>query len=300
MRTVTSRKVVRRAAIKNRDVITTTRAQGFYKMLYANYWPPNRYDGPQDLLETLMAMEDPSDPGGGGGGDGPRRKPFDAKQDANVYPVLKTNKTFDQWYNVFITTARAQGFYNLFDASYVPPDKDLEYELRRMNDWFYAVFQKIVKTTKGKVVVKDHFHDCDCFHILHELIHDAHNSVEGSIESVDTLNWLTRIKYSTTKGSAVEFIINYDEVLTRYSDSKTSEQDKLSDSIQKLFLQQAFIDIKVLNDISAREQENMCSNGAHMSYSYEKYKEVLTNAATRFDVITSFYPLAGPAEPTWL
>ncbi|CAB9524802.1 hypothetical protein SEMRO_1587_G284230.1 [Seminavis robusta] len=107
---------------------------------------------------------------------------------------------------------------------------------------------------------------------------------------METLNWLTRVKYSTTKGSAVEFIIHYDEVLTRYNDSKTNAQDKLSDSIQKLFLQQAFIDIKVLNDISAREQENMCSNGAHMSYSYEKYKEVLTNAATRFDVNHKLLP----------
>ncbi|CAB9517123.1 Retrotransposon protein [Seminavis robusta] len=245
---------------------------------------------PGDPWDPDGGGDPPAGPGGGGGGDGPRRKLFHAKPDANAYPTLKSNKDFDQWYSVFITTARAQGFYALFDSNYVPLDQESASELRRMNEWFYAVLQKIIKTTKGKVIVKEHFHDCDCFHILHALIQDAHTSVEGTLESVETLNWLTRVKYSTTKGSAVEFIIHYDEVLTRYNDSKTNAQDKLSDSIQKLFLQQAFIDIKVLNDISAREQENMCSNGAHMSYSYEKYKEVLTNAATRFDVNHKLLP----------
>ncbi|CAB9529787.1 Retrotransposon protein [Seminavis robusta] len=167
-----------------------------------------RYGGPPgggppgDPWDPDGGGDPPAGPGGGGGGDGPRRKLFHAKPDANAYPTLKSNKDFDQWY----TGVRG---------------------------------------------------DTQLAHLG---------------------------QYSTTKGSAVEFIIHYDEVLTRYNDSKTNEQDKLSDSIQKLFLQQAFIDIKVLNDISAREQENMCSNGAHMSYSYEKYKEVLTNAATRFDV----------------
>ncbi|CAB9528754.1 Retrotransposon protein [Seminavis robusta] len=208
---------------------------------------------PGDPWDPDGGGDPPAGPGGGGGGDGPRRKLFHAKPDSNAYPTLKSNKDFDQWYSMFITTARAQGFHALFDSNYVPLDQESAFELRRMNEWFYAVLQKIIKTTKGKVIVKEHFHDCDCFHILHALIQDAHTSVEGTLESMETLNWLTRVKYSTTKGSAVEFIINYDEVLTRYNDSKTNEQDKLSDSIQKLFLQQAFIDIKVLNDISARE-----------------------------------------------
>ncbi|CAB9510140.1 hypothetical protein SEMRO_422_G139680.1 [Seminavis robusta] len=114
------------------------------------------------------------------------------------------------------------------------------------------------------VIVKEQFHDCDCFHILHALIKEAHTSVEGTLEPVETLNWLTRVKYPTTKGSEVEFIIQYDEVLTRYNDAKTNAQVKLSDSIKKLFLQQAFIDIKVLNNVSARENygaynSNMCT-----------------------------------------
>ncbi|CAB9522224.1 unknown protein [Seminavis robusta] len=107
----------------------------------------------------------------------------------------------------------------------------------------------------------------------------------GSLESVETLNWLTSVKYSTVgKGSAVEFIIKFDEVLTQYNDSKPTETDRLSDSIKKLFLQQAFVKIKLLNDISAREQEGICNNGSQAAYTYEKYKEILTNAATRFDM----------------
>ncbi|CAB9528991.1 hypothetical protein SEMRO_2371_G325230.1 [Seminavis robusta] len=92
----------------------------------------------------------PAGPGGGGGGEGPRRKLFHAKPDANAYTTLKSNKDFDQLYSVFITKARAQGFYALFDSNYVPLDQESASELRRMNEWFYAVLQKIIKTTKGR------------------------------------------------------------------------------------------------------------------------------------------------------
>ncbi|CAB9530015.1 hypothetical protein SEMRO_2710_G335240.1 [Seminavis robusta] len=46
-------------------------------------------------------------------------------------PPSSPNKDFDQWYSVFITTARAQGFYALFDSNYVPLDQESASELRR-------------------------------------------------------------------------------------------------------------------------------------------------------------------------
>ncbi|CAB9530182.1 hypothetical protein SEMRO_2776_G336840.1 [Seminavis robusta] len=158
-------------------------------------------------------------------------------------------------------------------------------ELVRMNHWFYAVFQKTVKTTNGKVIVKSHFHDSDCFAILVELVQDAHLSVAGSLDHVETLKWLTSVQYSPEEqGPAVDFIVKFDTVVTRYNDGQGNSSDRLTDGIQKLFLQRVFTGVTTLNDISAREHERVCCEGHHASFTYDGYKEVLLNAATFFDI----------------
>ncbi|CAB9507072.1 hypothetical protein SEMRO_291_G109520.1 [Seminavis robusta] len=186
-------------------------------------WRHN-YPGPPDDPGDPDGNGGPPDPGrdGGGGGDDPDPKGryFHAKPDAGAYPTLNNNKTFDSWYEAVITTARAQDMFKIFDTEYTPKNKAACDELKRMNAWFFAVLQKIVKTSNGKVIVKSHFHDCNCYDIIVKLIADAHVSVAGTLESVDTLNWLTSTRYATSKGSAVEFIIKFDETVTKYNDAQ--------------------------------------------------------------------------------
>ncbi|CAB9526390.1 hypothetical protein SEMRO_1821_G299750.1 [Seminavis robusta] len=180
-------------------------------------------------------------PGGGGGGGNPEPEGryFRAKADATAYPTLRSNKEFDTWYEAFIVIARAQGFYKVFDTEYVPMTAEYFAELLRMNRWIYAVLQNTVKTTNGKVIMKSHFHDADCFAILVELIQDAHASVAGSLDHVEVLHWLSSVQYSPRQGSAVDFVIKFDETITHYNDGHRDPSDKLSDSMQKLFLQRA-------------------------------------------------------------
>ena len=235
----------------------------------------------------------PGDPGDPDGGDWPDDEPspddppkksrFKAKPDKTAYPTLTSNKYFDQWYEKLIIEARGQGFEDLFDKDYTPVSPADKEEYKRKNAWFFSVFHATIKTTTGKVIVKNHFQDFNCFDILVELIADAHQSVSGTLGSLDVLNWITSITYSSLKGSAVDFIVNFDETITRYNDSKAADQDKLSDSNKKLFLQRAFSKVKVLNDVATREIERMTVHGDSHSYTYEGYLEVLKKAAELYD-----------------
>ena len=214
-------------------------------------------------------------------------KYFYAKPDATAYPTLISNKYFDKWYERFIATARAQGMYMVFDPDYVSKTFTSSAELVRMNQWLYAVFQTTVQTTTGKAIVKSHFHECDCFNILIELFLDAKASVVGSLDHVETINWLSSIQYNPGKSPAVDFIIEFDTKVTQYNDGQFTAGDRLTDSMKKLFLQRAFTHIHVLNDVRAREYERICSKGPQESFHYEEYKEALLDAAAFYDVSNS-------------
>ena len=120
-------------------------------------------------------------------------KPFTPKPDITAYQPLTTNKIFPTWYKHFLGTARAHGFWNLFDVNYTPKTQAEIIDYKNRNAYFYSIFQKIIKTTNGEVIVQEHFHDVDCFAILLKLVEDAQTSVAGTLESVENLNWLTSV-----------------------------------------------------------------------------------------------------------
>ena len=212
-------------------------------------------------------------------------KPFRPKPDISAFPDLTTNKMFDKWYYSFIGTARAMDCYDLFDSSYTPRTQRERERFHQKSRWFYAVFQKVVQTTTGKVIVEQHFHDMDCFAILQKLVDDAHTSVAGTLESVKTLSWLTSIRYIPLKhGSASGFIIKFDRALTEYNDCQKNHGDKISNGMKKTFLQQAVRDVKSFNDIRVREHESMSRNGSSASFTYKQYLETLKGAAVLYDV----------------
>ena len=235
----------------------------------------------------------PGGPGDPDGGDWPDEEPspngaekrsrFKAKPDKTAFPTLTSNKHFDLWYEKLMIEARGQGFEDLFDKDYTPVTQADKEEYKRKNAWFFTVLHDTIKTTTGKVIVKNHFQDFNCFDVLVELISDAHQSVSGTLESLDVLNWITSITYTSLKGSAVDFIVKFDEKVTRYNDSKAAEADKLSDSSKKLFLQRAFSNVKVLNDVATREYERITVHGDSQSYTYEGYLDVLKKAAELYD-----------------
>ena len=236
------------------------------------------------------------DDGGGDGGDdgeslggasdkgSTKIKRFYPKPDPDLYPILQDNANFDNWFKDFMGQARAQGFDKLFNPWYIPKTSAEMEELSRMNSFFYAVFQRIIKTTLGKTIVKKHFEEPDCFEILKLIREDAHRSQEGKQALMDLLGTLITTRFNPTRGhTATSFVIKFDELLTKYNDAN-DEAGRLQDQMQKTLMQNSVSRVKVLNDIRVREYEKVCLEGMTVALRYAQYFDTLKQATQAYDL----------------
>ncbi|KAL7580431.1 hypothetical protein ACA910_004452 [Epithemia clementina (nom. ined.)] len=101
------------------------------------------------------------------------------KRDATANEIFKDEHYFDAFWQVFKSTAKAQGFGNVLYFSYQPPVGDLHADqlFGEQKIFLYSVLIKIIQANQGRAFVCPHEQDEDACAVIKKR-HDHHTKSE--------------------------------------------------------------------------------------------------------------------------
>jgi len=139
------------------------------------------------------------------------------KQDASLFTILKDPKQWDSWHQLTMAQAKAQDVFKILDPSYAPNQTE-EPLFKAKQKYLYAVFERVLQTDKGKVLVCAYEETADAQQIFKDLCEDALRSMHSSIDSSRILSYVTSIKIGDGhwNGSACSFILHWQEQVWLY------------------------------------------------------------------------------------
>ena len=72
----------------------------------------------------------------------------------SIFKEMKKTKEWEQWDTQFRADVTTQGLSNILDPNYVPATYDDKMLFREQQHYMYAVFVRVLKTDKGKAIVR--------------------------------------------------------------------------------------------------------------------------------------------------
>ena len=109
---------------------------------------------------------------------------------------------------------------NVLNPLYVPVEQE-DIELFNKNQEFmFAVFNRMLKTTEGKSIVRKHVKNGDAQAVFAEMLTHASQSMQAEVDAQTCLRWLTtgRLITSQWRGSAYDFVRHSQERLCIYQE----------------------------------------------------------------------------------
>ncbi len=113
--------------------------------------------------------------------------------------------------------ARAQDIFKILDPSYAPNQTE-EPLFKAKQKYLYAVFERVLQTDKGKVLVCAYEETADAQQIFKDLCENALRSMRSSIDSSRILSYITSVKIGDGhwNGTAHSFILHWQEQVQLY------------------------------------------------------------------------------------
>ena len=142
----------------------------------------------------------------------------DVKRDASIFPKLKYEKQWNNWYNRTKAQARSQFMDEIFDIKYKPGSVDEINLFDPKKRFMYAVFTNTLLTDKGKPLDNQHEGGYNV-HVIHkEILTHMLTSTKYSLESSTILKYITTAKFGTDdwNGSAESFILHWQKQVSEY------------------------------------------------------------------------------------
>jgi hypothetical protein len=211
-------------------------------------------------------------------------KPY-AKPDTKAYPRLKDIAKFDHWYQNMTALSRAHGLENVFDPNYAP---DPNYYEQVLDFWFmqafmYAVLCNVVGPIELRQYVLSQRATSDAQRALNDIVNHMKQSTYAVITTGDMMVEITSTRFDARKWarSALEFIIGFDELMTKYNDLQRIPAMQLNDVMRRTYMQQAVRQDKSFQAVSDREQDQLVMG--HRGFTYPEYLQLLKSKAARMD-----------------
>ena len=147
--------------------------------------------------------------------------------DSKQFVPLKRDDDYATWLKGFLNTATIQGFKNQLDPLYVPntADEKKVFDLRQRH--LYAILTKILLTSKGIDLLRDHVSDTDAQKVLSELKKHQTDSVIASRRGRECLQEIlhARIDPNQNREDQIvafkELLRTYDSYLKKHMDEAT-------------------------------------------------------------------------------
>ena len=203
------------------------------------------------------------------------------KRDLTVYTILKDDAAWDAWNRNTMSHARAQDVADVLNPKYrptSPQEKDLFDEKKK---FMYAVFESVLKTDKGKSIVRAHHDTYDAQKVYEELAEYALKSTKASMDGSDLLTYITSASLGTGdwSGTTHAFILHWQDQIRKYHELNPKE--KIYSSMQRTMLQNAVEGIPELNAVRIQADHQKVHDGKELSY--DQYCSLLLSAAQTYD-----------------
>ena len=142
------------------------------------------------------------------------------KRDMSIFKELKRVKDWDQWDTQFRADVATQGLSRVLDNTFVPKTYEDRTLFQQQQYYLYAVFVRVLKTDKGKAIVRKYKSTFDAQSIYKDLQEYATNSTQAVIDSNTLLQYITtaRIDDGSWNGMTEQFVLHWMEQVRLYED----------------------------------------------------------------------------------
>ena len=180
-----------------------------------------------------------------------------------------------------MTHARAQDVSEILDPSYQPKSSTEKLLFDEKQKYMYAVFEKILRTDKGKALVCIYQKKYNAQLIYKELCEYALQSTKASLDASSFLIYITTVQMGDRqwKGRAHAFILHWQDQIRKYH--ALAPKQKLTTALQKTILANAVHPIAELRIIKTQAEQHKAHTGIDLSYPH--YSALLLSAAQQHD-----------------
>ena len=155
----------------------------------------------------------------------------------SIFKEMKKTKEWEQWDTQFRADVTTQGLSNILDPNYIPATYDDKMLFREQQHYMYAVFIRVLKTDKGKAIVRKYKGTYDAQSIYRELQEYASKSTQAVIDVNTLLQYITTASLSdgSWNGMTEQFVLHWLEQVRLYEEL-VDVSAALSDSVKLTLL----------------------------------------------------------------
>ncbi len=189
---------------------------------------------------------------------------------------------FDSIHRTLKAQARYQGVDDILNPTYKPTTTEDIALFDEKQKYMYSVFERILQTDEGKVIVRSHDDDHDAQDIYAEFLATMTQSTDATMKSAATLHYLSGAKIcdGSWKGTSKSFILNWIDQLRVYHDLIPVAQ-RMPEDQQLRMLQSAVHGVEVLRNIQLQADLHVKLSGS--SVSFDSYRSLLLDCAASYD-----------------
>jgi hypothetical protein len=204
------------------------------------------------------------------------------KRDPSQFPILKDDASWDNWNRSTKAQANAQDIADVLDHMYTPSTPDLIALFIEKQKFMYAVFEKTLKTDKGKALVRQYQATFDAQKIYKELSEYAMKSTKATMDASSLLSYITTTNLADGKwkGTTHAFILHWQDQIRKYHD--LTPQQALSVDLQCTLLQNAVHPIMELRQVKLQADQFQTQSGKTLTY--DEYCSLLLSVAQQYDM----------------
>jgi hypothetical protein len=205
------------------------------------------------------------------------------KRDPALFTILKDNKQWDNVHRTLKVQTCYQDVDDVLNPTYVPQTtQDIELFAEKQK-YMHSVFERILQTDEGKVIVRSHDADRDAQLIYSEFLQVMTKSTEAMMDSGVLLSYLTAAKVSdgTGRGAAKAFVLHWMEKLRLCHELILYPADRLSENTQRALLQTAVQGLDVLRQVQTQCDLQKTVHGTVITFA--QCCALLINTATGYD-----------------
>ena len=131
----------------------------------------------------------------------------------SIFKEMKKTKEWEQWDTQFRADVTTQGLSNVLDPSYIPATYDDKMLFQEQQHYMYAVFIRVLKTDKGKAIVRKYKGTFDSQSI-------SLKSTQAIIDANTLLQYITTASLSdgTWNGTTEQFVLHWLEQVRLYEE----------------------------------------------------------------------------------
>ena len=204
------------------------------------------------------------------------------KCDMSIFKEMKNTKEWEQWDTQFRADVTTQGLSNVLDPSYVPATYDDKMLFREQQHYMYAVFICVLKTNKGKAIVRKYKGTFDAQSI-------SSKSTQAVIDANTLLQYITTASLSdgTWNGTTEQIVLHWLEHARLYEELVDASA-ALSNSVKLTLLTNAYVDTLKLSSVH-NVAIQMASHFGH-AVDFTKYSELLLSECAQVDSALAHSP----------